>query len=276
MTFVLSRISPTHVVQVSDRRLTWITGPNAGQTAEDNSNKALVVCGRLVLAYTGLAQIGNAKTDEWALDVAAKVSPYNPQRICEALALRATEDFRSITLRRTLLRHAFLISGWARVNAPNAPLTSFVSVISNALNRKWQWLPEAEDIFQVRTAPLGNRPYLLAAVGQPIEAPVLKRLSRRVRKYVRRERGAEAYIQMLAAAVRETALRNRLVGKNLMAISLPLDSLESGGGISIPMAFPMQRNQAVALYLPALAESIKYGPNYTCNGMSFKGVEVWH
>jgi hypothetical protein len=153
-------------------------------------------------------------------------------------------------------------------------LTPFVSAISNALNSTWQWLPEAEDIFQVRTVPLGNRPYLLAAVGQPIEALALMRLRRGVRSYLRRERGAEAYIQMLAAAVRETAARNRLVGKNLMAISLPLDSLESGGGISIPLAFPMQSGQAVALYLPARSESIRYGPNYTCNGMIFSRMSV--
>lgn len=91
---------------------------------------------------------------------------------------------------------------------------------------------------------------------------------------MRRERGAEAYIEMLAGAIRETASRNRSVGKNLMAISLPLNSLESGGGISIPLTLPMQSGLAVALYMPEQAAPITYGPNYTCNGMNFSRVWV--
>lgn len=275
MTLVVSCISPNHVVQVSDRRLAWATGAHAGRVADDNSNKAVVVCGRLVLAYTGLAQIRSLKTDEWALRVAAEVAPYNPQRVCEALAEGATEDFRRVTVSKPLRRHAFLISGWARFNDPNAPFTPFVSSISNALDNEWRWLPEPEDVFQVRTVPLGNRRYLLATVGQPLEITALKQLRRRIRNYVRRERGAEAYIQILAEAIRETAACNRAVGKNLMAVSLPLDSLESGGGLAIPLTSPMPSGQAVALYLPdSQEEPIRYGPNYTCGEMSFSRVFV--
>ena len=275
LTLVVSCISPNHIVQVSDRRLTWITGADAGRVADDNSNKAVVVCGCLVLAYTGVAQIRGLKTDEWALRVASEVTPYNPQRVCEALAFRATEDFRNIRLSKSDRRHAFLISGWAKLNDPNAPLTPFVSAISNALNNEWHWLPEAENAFQIRTVPLAQRPYLIAAVGQPLQASALNRLRRGVRKYVRRERGAEAYIQMVAAAIRETAVDNDLVGENLMAISLPLNALESGGGIAIPLTFPIQSGPAVAIYLPiSQGESIRYAPNYTCNGMSLSRISI--
>lgn len=75
MTLALACISQNHVVQVSDRRLTWITGSHAGKVADDSQNKALVVCNRFTLAYTGLAQVANQKTDEWVLDIAAGINP---------------------------------------------------------------------------------------------------------------------------------------------------------------------------------------------------------
>lgn len=165
MTVIISYVSAKHVIQVSDRRLTWITGPNAGQIADDDANKAVVICNRLVLAYTGLAQMTGQKTDEWALDVVAEVNPYNPQRVIESLCKRATEDFKKINLTKSSKKHAFVISGWAKFNNPDAPLTPFISAISNALSDKWQWLPEAESTFHIRTESLATRPFLLAIVG---------------------------------------------------------------------------------------------------------------
>lgn len=147
MTLIISCVTTSHVVQVSDRRLTWLTGSNSGQMADDNRNKALVICNRLVMAYTGLAEITGSKTDEWLLDVASEIIPYNPQRVCETVAERAAEEFRRVRLSSTKKRHAFLVSGWAKLNSRDARLTPFVSAISNALDDQWHWISEAEDIF---------------------------------------------------------------------------------------------------------------------------------
>jgi len=271
LTLALACISDNHVVQVSDRRLTWITGPHAGKVADDGRNKALVVCNRFVLAYTGLAQIANQKTDEWALNVAARVNPASAQGISETIAKEATEEFRKLKIKKTSRRHAFLISGWAKFNRADAPFSSFVSSISNALDNNWQWLPEPEDIFRIRTVALGPRSFLLAGVGRPLGAVVRNRLIRRIRAYAGRDRGPEAYIQLLATAIRETAVSDRYIGKDLIAVSLPRAALDKELGLFVPLAFPMPSDKPFALYLPDKAEAISYTPNYTCGGISMKG-----
>jgi hypothetical protein len=65
-----------------------------------------------------------------------------------------------------------------------------------------------------------------------------------------------------------------MVGKNLMAVSLPKTALFSQSGLAVPLNADIRNAQtALALYLPADADPIIYAPNYTCDGMSFKGVE---
>lgn len=129
---------------------------------------------------SGLAQSANPKTDEWALDIAASVNPANAQRISETIAKEATEEFQKLKIEKTLRRHAFLISGWAKFNKADAPFSSFVSSISNALDDNWQWLEEPEDIFRIRTVALGPRSFLLAGVGRPLVAGVRNPLLRRI------------------------------------------------------------------------------------------------
>jgi len=275
MTLVLTCISPKYVTQVSDRRLTWITGPNKGKT-EDKTNKAIVVCNRLVIGYTGLAQIDGQKTDDWILDVVSSVTPYSVERIKKTLAERATKSFEGIRLPSKQRRHAFMISGWARLDSRNAPFTSFVSIISNAHDfASIKWLDEAQSEFKTGFTALGNRPYFLAAAGQPIKMATLHRLNRQISAYVSRERGPEAYIELLANAIRETARYYKSVGKNLMAISLPASAVSGGSmAMTIPLGGPLSTTEPVALYLPEGDEPIFYGPHYTCNGMLISGFEL--
>ena len=108
-------------------------------------------------------------------------------------------------------------------------------------------------------------------MGQPIDADTRNHLRRQVRNYARRERGPEAYIQMLAAAIRYTARSNRFVGRNLMAISLPRTAVERIDGLSIPLTAPLQNREVLVLYMSESGKAtIRYAPNYTCDGMSYK------
>lgn len=63
MTLVLSVVTREYVAQVSDRRLTRLSG----EIAEDRANKAVVSCGHFTFAYTGLAEIGPDREppDQW-------------------------------------------------------------------------------------------------------------------------------------------------------------------------------------------------------------------
>lgn len=59
MTLILDCIARDAVFQVSDRRLTDAYG---GTVVDDQSNKAVVVDGRVVFGYTGLATIDGQRT----------------------------------------------------------------------------------------------------------------------------------------------------------------------------------------------------------------------
>lgn len=275
MTLAITCYTSNHLVQVSDRRLVWTTGPDAGKTADDDANKAVVVCNRLAISYTGLAEIERSKTDDWLLETVSKVNPYNPQRVIKAIAEGATQAFKNIRLPASTKRHAFLVSGWARfVDSRadlNAPLGSFACAISNALTSDWKWETEAKTTFQIFTKELRNRSFQLCSVGQPVPSQIQTKTLKRIRAYISRERGPEPYIEILAQAILDTADLNYSVGKNLMAVSLPLTGLDNGG-LVMPLAAPLRTSEPIALYLPENASPIRYGPNYTCNGMSFKDV----
>lgn len=277
MTLAIACYTANHCIQVSDRRLVWITGTDAGKCADDDTNKAVVVCNRLAISYTGLAEIGVNKTDDWLLETVSKVNPYNPQRVIKAIAKSATQAFGNIRLPAPTKRHAFLVSGWARfVDSKadsNAQLGSFACAISNALTSEWKWETEAKTTFQIFGKELRNRYFQICSVGQPVSSQIRKRMLRQIRAYISRERGPEPYIEILAQAILDTADSNRSVGKNLMAVSLPRTGLDNGGRLVMPLAnAPLRTSEPIALYLPENASPIRYGPNYTCNGMSYKDV----
>lgn len=153
MTLILSCITPTFVVQISDRRLIWLDGPHKGKVKDDNANKMIVLCNRLTLAYTGLAEIGSQKTDHWLLDVLAEIKPYNPRKAIEAIAERASRAFRFLQGSPEHKRQAFVVAGWARFSK-DGELTPFLSAISNALDDAWNWQDLPQNEFSVRTMPL--------------------------------------------------------------------------------------------------------------------------
>ena len=73
MTLVLSCATSDFVFQVSDRRLTYVSGPKKGQTADDEANKAVIVGHRMAFGYTGIATIGAQSSDVWLAHVAAEL-----------------------------------------------------------------------------------------------------------------------------------------------------------------------------------------------------------
>lgn len=64
MTLIISCVTRDFVVQASDRR---VSVPNR-RVGDDRANKAIFYCGQSAWAYTGLAQIGPKRTDEWLVD----------------------------------------------------------------------------------------------------------------------------------------------------------------------------------------------------------------
>src|SRR4051812_35099238 len=74
MTLVLTALTHNEVLQVSDRRYTHIRGGTVVKR-DDENNKAVLFCGRLMFSFTRIGDLGiERQTDLWLAG-----------RICDAL-----------------------------------------------------------------------------------------------------------------------------------------------------------------------------------------------
>lgn len=271
MTLILSCITRDLVVQVSDRRLTWIGGPHPGEVADDMRNKAVVVCSELVLGYTGLGELGNRFTDEWIVDVASSVTPPRGPNILRKLCEDAENEFRRFSLSAAQKRHAFIAAGWG-LFAEGGPLTPFVASISNAFNDKWGWQARADDAFRIRMVPLpADKLFGLVPAGAALSDEERQYAHDRLHHFISHNGGVLDYLGVLADVVRHVASRDPLVGRALLATVIPRSAAEKGGSaLTIPLAGEVPSDSVSSFYLPSehASHAVLYGPHFLCDGFA--------
>lgn len=79
MTLILSALTHSYVVQVSDRQLSL-----GGKRIDPPTNKSVIFCGHIAYGYTGQAFIENKATELWLVDVLAGAQ--SPTQALEAIA----------------------------------------------------------------------------------------------------------------------------------------------------------------------------------------------
>lgn len=126
MTLVLSLITESWAIQVSDRKQVWQRSDGEIVREDDNENKAVLWCNRLAFAYAGLGELGPKRepTDEWLSRelaewwVEAGGIEQGQDAVVAAIAERATAAINRAPLVATIpphqRRHAFVGAGWAR------------------------------------------------------------------------------------------------------------------------------------------------------------------
>jgi hypothetical protein len=96
MTLILTLGNRDQFIQISDRRVTY----GSGKSTEDEYNKAgVLVCrnARFIFGFTGLAAIGEFRTQHWLLDAIYASGPPDDTapEIFRRLKKRATQDFQA-------------------------------------------------------------------------------------------------------------------------------------------------------------------------------------
>ena len=298
MTLLLTCVTPSFVVQASDRRLTLLDG----SVHEQIANKATLLCKHAAFAYTGLAQMGILeKTHELLLRSLAKEDISGFGALLEELRRNATQAVRNLPLRvpasmRTQVRRtSFVGAGFLQVEEPAvaglAPsqdsLYPFIAVVSNAQNIAEEWADQASRDFvtsfkfMASTALFG-----LHVSGQTISDAERTGLRRNISECLRRGLSPNSVARHLTRAVRDVAARNSTVGANVMCtIVLRSEALSDLGNISgpaIPLV-PELFNEAVFfrqlpdsqpmwLFCPAsYSDRVHYIPNFACNGLQMTG-----
>ena len=141
MTLIIATVTQNHAVLASDRRVVELP---SGRVLDDDSNKTGLWCDRLIIGYTGLAQVEGHRTDLWIADTISTCR--SASDVVHVLRDRSTEVFGRMPYSNSIKRHAFVGVGWS-MNAPGHPLTPLVFTISTALDASGNWTAEADEHF---------------------------------------------------------------------------------------------------------------------------------
>jgi hypothetical protein len=224
MTLILACLTPRTVYQISDRRLTraW----NAKAIVDDERNKSVFV-GRVSFGYTGLAYIGQERTDTWLARVISEGPVLDMAAVAERIRLAATATFRPLPKRSR--HHAFQAVGWFRLSGEQQ-LSPGIITIHNCIDEQTGlWLPEAFAEFRTSTQFPSSFPggCVLNSIGvmpTPEERDAIIRL---VRKCVKHRRSTPAtVVQALIISAGWLSGRHPRIGNSILALCMPKRSVE--------------------------------------------------
>jgi hypothetical protein len=89
LTIIVTALLPDHVIQVSDRKLTWSVGTKVVRQ-EDRWNKATVFGDWATIAYTGPARLSDQRTDQWITETISPVTAVDEAICCNGVNHRLT------------------------------------------------------------------------------------------------------------------------------------------------------------------------------------------
>lgn len=271
MTFILSCATHDAVYQVSDRRLTWLGGPDAGTVKDDESNKAVLIDGRMAFGYTGIAEVEGTRTDYWLAQLFGHVPTKDLAAVAERIRQEATSAFRRTRVANSQwLRHAFVGVGWGSYQAENF-LAPFLVTITNALDAagEWEYAPSADFRFVLNQWGATVGEFAIASAGQSLAGAERKAIWRHVRRVVRRDAPRRAMLRALIDSCLWVAGRYATVGKSLMVLCIPRSAVERqfATGEIIALTGPPGDDFASFLYLREGGASLtQYGPHFAAGG----------
>jgi hypothetical protein len=277
MTLILSALTQHEVIQVSDRRFTYLAPNGSVRSRNDEKNKAVLFCGRLMFGFTGRGDLGpKRRTDLWLANAICDVIAANESGdqglLLHGLAERCTRLFATAYRGQA---HAFVCAGWAHFgtdpkadSAGPGDFTPYLATISNFHGPDGSQLGEVADRFAVWVRRLeSDQGGFTFAAPAHFGRHEIDALSSQLAA-ADHERSPLVLAEIMAAAVRSVAEQNSEVGKGLMVNVLPRAALQAGPGFFALAAPPMDDVQTF-LYVPPSGQGVvQLGPVTTCgNGV---------
>src|SRR4029453_12243544 len=241
MALVLDCLTDTAVYQVSDRRL---MNPSTWKPVEDECNKAVVVDGRVALAYSGCFTMGGMRTDDWLARVIAAGETRSMSAVTERVRDAATAAFRQLHAPPELKRHAFRGVGWFRLPGEDWLSPGLVTVHNSYDQQTGESLSVALPEFKVAhffSYKLPGGLFIKAVSVNPTDAERAA-VWRHVHKAVRHKKATTKSVgAALISAFRWLSGRHVEIGGSLMLICIPqkaAQNVESTGKIHIRKGSP--------------------------------------
>lgn len=283
MTLVLSLITESWAIQVSDRRLVWLRPRGKILRKDDERNKAVLWCNRLSFSYTGLAQLGPKReaTDEWLTrEIAEWSESHGGGEQSQDALIAAIMSRADLAMKRPLIarltpelkRHAFAGVGWARFDGAGEMVPYIVR-----MQNHWEGSDTVADEFRysIERLPSVDNPLAVTWIGQELgeERALLEDL--RKGNPASREYGPYA-AKVLAGIVRAVADRNEFVGRGLLISALPRWAIHPGSTETLLLSSGPSWDELTFLHLPSDDDDpVWRGPLYVCGGSQIKNFEAW-
>jgi len=273
MTQIIAALTQDYVLVASDRQLTFITGSNRGQVADDNACKLVLLCGIWGIAYTGHARLGGVPTHEWIALRLAKENCCSPYVASQTLAREGTLALKASP---SDLELTFLIAGWAR--SADGTLQPHFLLVTNVHERTGESLASPARELHVFERRLQSKElYAARVIGQPLGAGRGKYLHRSFRRMVEHKTSPKPAMAAFANEIAHSAERSIGVGYKVLAFSIPKSAAgrayESGGGVMLARE-PNALSTAFCYFDPAYSQLQQYGPAFVCGDAAVTDIET--
>jgi hypothetical protein len=277
MTLILACLTAHNVYQVSDRRLTELSDPEA--VIDDERNKAVFV-GRVSFGYTGLGHILSERSDNWLARVISEGETNDMAQVAERIRTAASVAFRWLRhVPPKYRRHAFQGVGWFRLKG-ESQLSPGIITIHNALDEQTGlWLDEPSEEFHTSTQFPSSLPgsCILNSVGVTPTAQEKGAIVRLVRKCVKHRTSTPTTVfKALIISMRWLSRRHPRIGDSLLAVSLPKQSVETWErtGRTVLLASPPNDLTATFSYVSPRGSFTWFGPHIASKGIVLTDVKA--
>ncbi|MEU7769500.1 hypothetical protein AB0B25_31070 [Nocardia sp. NPDC049190] len=268
MTLIQTLVTPSHILQVSDRRLTY---PD-GRIAEDSHNKAVSWCAQLAFGFTGIAYVDCGQTksvSEWIAETL--LGAVDVEGGIELIRRRAQD----VVARLPWLDKRLTIVATGFVDDAKWGCHPVTFVVSNFEYEDTIW-PTHQDSFRRTIHFFPNEPhtrYFLRS-GAKLSLQHERIVRRRIFPQAKRRVWDEVARRMIILQ-RFVSTTNVTVGRDSMVISIPKNSTSPGTILTDVTSLGLTMETAGFSFVAdggLLPE--RYGPHFVCGDSGFLDVKA--
>lgn len=272
MTQILGVVTHDYALLASDRRLSFVGGPRAGQVADDNACKLVSLCNIMGIAYTGLAVISGMPTHEWIALRLAEHGCTSPTEAGEIL-----KHYAAVEVPRTRYtgEQTFLFAGWDW-KVDEGRLRPRLGLVTNKHGSTGATRPQPSmDFCHFTNWLTDDRKWAAKLAGQDMSEAQVRHQRRLYNRLVATDISPRTVLEHMARAVSETAMRNSTVGSRVLCMCLPRAGVEQSltTGQSMLLAGHNSVDAASFTYYDqGYSELQQYGPSTVCGQSALTGL----
>ena len=238
-----------------------------GSLFDSDANKAIIFHGHAVFSYTGIAEIGKMRTDEWIAEQLIDRTGLGDGIRALIEALDKKVKFLQVSNKQLMI----VVDCWSSTSK-DAAIGPHTSTITNFWCKKERrFVTRTFNAFQqwIGDLPAGKG-YAFCARGQNIPAEIMHALHRNVVRTMRHAGpmpttiDAKSVARFMIEAIREVAKKNIRVGSDLMVTILPNKGLPEQEGALIQ-----------TIYAPGKRDPIMYAPTVITPTTAIKGFKAY-